>query len=197
LLVHVARLQAGETVLIHAAAGDVGTVTGQLARSLGAKLELGTVGSTAKLAYAASFGYDQVFLREGFVQAVREATGGRGADVVLDPSGERVRSQSLGVLAPFGRLVVFGNASERPEVPLSPNALLAENKAVMGYSMSTLFTSAPESLATTARQALALVATGRIRIDTTAILPLEQAAPAHHRMEERTTTGKVLLWVQA
>jgi len=196
VLVHAARLRAGETVLIHAAAGGVGTIAGQLARHLGAGLVLGTVGSAAKIAYARSFGYDQVVLRDGFVEAVRAATDGRGVDVVLDAAGEPTRGQSLGLLAPFGRLVHFGNASGNPDVPLAPNVLLTGNKGVIGYSITNLSRVAPGHLAATARRAIDLLVTGQIRIDITATLSLEQAALAHRRMESPSHTGKLLLRVQ-
>lgn len=192
-LVHVARLQAGETVLIHAAAGGVGSVAGQLARARGARLVLGTVGSEQKVASAQSAGYDRVFLREGFVEAAHSVTGGRGVDVILDAAGEPTRSQSLSLLAPFGRLVTFGNASGNPEVPVSPNPLLAGNKGILGYSLSALRQDDPSHLVTTARQALDLLVTSQLHIAIAETLPLEQAALAHQRLEDNTTTGKLLL----
>lgn len=94
-LVNLARMQAGETVLIHAAAGGVDSVAGQLARRLGAGRVLGTVGSAQKIAAAQSSGYDQVFLREGFVESVRSATAGRGVDIILDAAGETTRGGPL------------------------------------------------------------------------------------------------------
>lgn len=196
ILVHVARVQAGEAVLIHAAAGGVGSVAGQLARSLGAGLVLGTVGSTQKVAYARTFGYDQVFLRDGFVEAVHSVTKGRGVDVVLDAAGEPTRSQSLSLLAPFGRLVHFGNASGNPDVPISPGTLLTGNKGVLGYSISNLSRVAPEHLAATACRAIDLLVTGQIRLDITETLPLEQASIAHRHLESSTSMGKLLLQVQ-
>ncbi|MBV9231106.1 MAG: zinc-binding dehydrogenase [Chloroflexi bacterium] len=196
MLTYSAHLQAGETILIHSAAGGVGTVAGQLARYLGAGLVLGTVGSEQKIAYARSFGYDHVFLRDGFVEAVQNVTAGRGVDVVLDPSGEPTRSLSLSLLPPFGRLVVFGYASGNPDVPIEPAALMAGNKAVVGYSISALNRTNPEHTAATIRRAIDLLVEGHIRVDITDILPLEQAAIAHRRMESSATTGKLLLQVQ-
>jgi NADPH2:quinone reductase len=195
MLTYSARLQAGETILIHSAAGGVGSIAGQLARYMGAKQVLGTVGNAAKIAYAQSFGYDHVFLREGFVETVQKITAGRGVDIVLDPSGEPTRSQSLSLLAPFGRLVVFGFASGNPDIPIEPRALMAGNKAIMGYSISALTTSSPEHLTTTIRRAIDLLIDGHIRIDITATLPLEQAITAHRQMESTTNTGKLLLRV--
>lgn len=196
MLTYSARLQAGETILIHSAAGGVGSVAGQLARHMGAGLVLGTVGSEQKITYARSSGYDHVFLRDDFVEAVQAVTAGRGVDVVLDPSGEPTRSQSLGLLAPLGRLVVFGYASGNPDVPIAPGALMAGNKAVVGYSISTLNKTNPEHTAATIRRSLDLLVAGHIHIDISDTLPLEQAVIAHHRMESNTSTGKLLLRVK-
>ena len=199
LLVRVARLQRGESVLIHAAAGGVGIIAGQIARHLGAGLIIGTVSSLKKATYARAFGYDQVILRDDFLQGVRGLTSGRGVDIVLEGVGEPARSQSLSILAPFGRLVIFGNTSDsvgRPQdIPLTPGAFLTENKAIMGYSIGSLSSSAPHLVAATARQTLDLIAHSQVKIDITDILPLEQAGEAHRRLESRETTGKLLLRV--
>lgn len=195
-LVNVARLQAGETVLIHAAAGGVGSVAGQLARVLGAGRVLGTVGSAQKIASAQSSGYDQVFLRDGFVESIRSVTEGRGVDIVLDAAGEPTRSQSLSLLAPFGRMVHFGNASGNSDVPIAPGTLLAGNKGVLGYSLSNLRQDNHKHLVATAQRAIDLLVTGQIHIAITDTLPLEQAAAAHQLMESNANTGKLLLQVR-
>lgn len=200
LLVRVARLQKGEGVLIHAAAGGVGTIAGQIARHLGAGLVMGTVSSPQKAAYASKFGYDTVVLYDEFEQRVRELTNGHGVDIVLEAVGEPIRSKSLSILAPFGRLVIFGNASDNAgkvqSMPLEPGDFLTENKAIMGYSIGTLSQSAPHLLAMTVHRALDLVAQSQVKIDITDILPLSQASEAHRLLESRGTTGKLLLRVQ-
>jgi NADPH2:quinone reductase len=193
LLADVARLRPGESVLIHAAAGGVGMVAAQIARHLGAGQIIGTVGSRDKVSYALSAGYDRAVLREDFVQAVQEATGGKGIDIVLDSVGEPARNQSLSLLAPFGRLVVFGNAGGQPDISFTSMGLLAGSKAIMGYSITGLTQLAPQLVAETARKVLPLIANGKVRIDITNILPLEQAAEAHRLMENRAATGKLLL----
>lgn len=199
LLVNVARLRQGEAVLIHAAAGGVGTVAGQLARHLGAGLVLGTVSSPQKAAYAQAFGYDHVLLRDDFLQGTRELTRGRGVDIVLEAIGEPVRSQSLEILAPLGRLVIFGNANDSQgrlqSLPLHPGTAIHDNKAIMGYSLGNLSQTAPHLLAASARQALNLLVQAPIKIDITATLPLAQASEAHRRLEAGATTGKLLLRV--
>ncbi len=193
LLADTARIRPGESVLIHGAAGGIGTTAVQIARHLKAGQIIGSVGSLDKVPYALSFGYDRVIQRENFVQAIQEITEGKGIDIVLDPAGEPTRSQSLSILAPFGRLIVFGNASGQPAVPLLPGDLLINNRAVMGYSLSSLSRSAPHILANTAHKALDLIINGEIRIDITNILPLEQAAEAHRLIESRGSTGKLVL----
>jgi NADPH2:quinone reductase len=199
MLVNVARLRQGESVLVHAAAGGVGTIAGQLARHLGAGLVIGTVSNAKKAAYAQAFGYDHVILREDFLQSTCELTQGRGVDIVLEAIGEPVRSQSLAILAPFGRLIVFGNSNNKQgqphSLPLNPGAAMIENKAIMGYTLGTLSQSAPHQLAASSRQALSLLAQVPIKIDITNILPLEQAAEAHRLLESGKTTGKLLLQV--
>ncbi len=200
LLVRVARLQIGESALIHAAAGGVGTIAGQIARRLGAGLLIGTVSSPQKAVYARRFGYDHVIERDGFVQRVLELTNGRGVDVVLEAIGEPVRSQSLSVLAPFGRLIIFGNSNDdqgRPQsMPLAPGNFMSENKAIMGYSLTSLSRSAPHLIAETAHKTLELIAHEQISIAVTDVLTLEQADEAHRRLESGKTMGKIVLRVR-
>ncbi|GHO69160.1 NADPH:quinone reductase [Ktedonobacter sp. SOSP1-52] len=197
MLVRVAHLQPGETILVHAAAGGVGSIAGQIARHLGAGLVIGTVSSQKKADYAKSFGYDHVILRDDFLQQTQELTQGRGVDVILEAIGEPVRSQSLTVLAPFGRLVIFGNASDEQgrgqSLPQNPGNFLVESKAIMGYSIGVLSATAPHLVADTARRSLELVARSQVKIDITDILPLEQASEAHRRLETGQTMGKLLL----
>ncbi len=196
LLAHAARIQPGETVLIHAASGGVGIAAGQIARALGASLILGTASNDDKAAYARRFGYDHVFPTERFAQSVMEATNGKGIDIALDARGEPTRSQNLTVLAPFGRLVVYGNASNAPEQPVSPSSLWQSNKGVIGYSITSLTQTAPHLVARTVQQVLRLISEGSLKIDVSAVLPLELAAEAHRRIESRSHVGKLLLRVQ-
>ena len=196
LLADVARIRAGETVLIHAAAGGIGSVAVHIARQLGAGQIIGTDGSSEKVAYARSLGYDRVVLRADFAREVQEITEGRGVDIILDAAGEPTRSQNLQLLAPLGRLVLFGNASAQPDLPLMPTDLLANNRAVLGYSFSGLTSLAPHVIAATVRQALTLLANDQVRVIALHKLPLERAAEAHRLIEAGNTTGKLLLQVQ-
>jgi NADPH:quinone reductase len=196
LLTRAGRMRVGESVLIHSASGGVGTAAGQIARALGAGLVLGVTSTAEKAASARAFGYDQVFAGADFEQAVLGATAGRGVDIVLDASGEPTRSQNLPLLARFGRLVVFGNASGTPEKPIAPGELLRSNTSVVGYSITALTQAAPHLVAETAKLALNLLAEGTLTLPISAILPLEQAAEAHRRIEARSHVGKLLLQVR-
>jgi len=195
LLADVARVRAGETILIHAATGGVGSLAVQIARHLGAGQIIGTVGNAEKIAHARALGYDQVVLRADFVREIQQFTEGRGVDIILDAAGEPTRSQSLHLLAPFGRLVIFGNASNQPDLPLLPSDLLANNRAVLGYSFSSLTKRAPHVTATAARQVFDLLVRGLVRVEMPHVLPLEQAAEAHRLIETSNTIGKLLLQI--
>ncbi|GCF09823.1 quinone oxidoreductase family protein [Dictyobacter arantiisoli] len=196
LLTRAGRICEGESVLIHSAAGGVGTVAGQIARALGARLVLGVVSKAEKVAEARSFGYDQVFPVADFEQKVLEATHGKGIDIVLDASGEPIRSRNLPLLARFGRLVVFGNASGNPEKALAPGELLRLNCSVVGYSVSALMKTSPHVVAETAQQVIRLIAESKLKPVISEVLPLEQAAEAHRRIEARSHVGKLLLCVK-
>lgn len=196
LLANAARIRRGESVLIHAASGGVGIAAGQIARALGASLVMGTASTREKAAYARTFGYDHVFPVEGFEQAVLEATAGRSVDIALDSRGEPTRSQNLALLAPYGRLIVYGNAGNTPEQSILPSYLWRTNKAVIGYSITSLSETAPHLIAASVQQVLRLMAEGSLRIDISAVLPLAQTAEAHRRFESRSHVGKLLLRVQ-
>jgi len=193
-LVHdVARVRAGEDVLVHAAAGGVGTVVGQIARRAGAGRVLGVVGTAAKAAFAERFGYDEVLVGERWDEQARAATRGRGLDVVLDSIGGTVRERSFELLAPLGRIVFYGNACDEPEVGFPGSRLRAEVKSTLGFSITALAAAAPERARALAERALAAVARGQLEVPITDVLPLEQAQQAHRLLEGRMTTGKLVL----
>jgi NADPH2:quinone reductase len=197
-LVHeVARLRRGESVLVQAAAGGVGTVAAQVARLAEGGRVLGVAGSERKAAYAESFGFDEVFGPDDWVQRALGATGGRGVDVVLDSIGGEVRRRGFEVLAPLGRLVCFGNASAVQEVGVPGSALRQEVKATMGWSITALAAREPQVVRRIARQALAHYEAGELRVDVTDVFPLAQAARAHRLIESRQAIGKLLLDVGA
>lgn len=189
VLTGAARLRAGDTVLIHAAAGGVGSVAAQIARALGAAAVFGTVGSAEKAAYAKRFGYDAVHLRDGFADRLRDL------DVILDPVGGQTRLRSLALLAPFGRLAVYGEAARESDLTLPVLPFWKSNRSLTGYNIGDLARRAPRTVRGHGLSAFALLASGTIRLDVSAELPLERAAEAHEVMRAARNIGKTLLAV--
>ncbi|MET9079173.1 zinc-binding dehydrogenase [Streptomyces sp. NPDC004232] len=194
LLHEVGRLCDGETVLVQGAAGGVGTVLGQLAKASGAGQVYGVVSGAAKAEYALKYGYDEVFVGD-FADEVRAATGGRGVDLALDPVGGETFQRSLGALAPFGRLISFGNASAAEPWRLGQQELFNGAVSIAGFSILTLAKTAPDTLREIAARAFRMVADGSVHLPITAEFPLTEAAEAHRLMEARSSTGKLLLRV--
>ncbi|MFE8015804.1 zinc-binding alcohol dehydrogenase family protein [Streptomyces antibioticus] len=196
VLAGAARIAAGDTVLVHAAAGGVGSAAAQLARSLGATAVYGTVSTKEKAEYARRFGYDEVFERDGFVEAVRAATSGGGVDIVLDPIGGPTRLASFETLAPFGRVAVYGEAARHPDLSLPVLPVWKNNRVLTGYNIGDLSRRDPELLRRHALAALALAASGAVRIDITAEYELADASRAHRLLEAGANTGKAVLRVR-
>ncbi|GAA0278392.1 zinc-binding dehydrogenase [Actinomadura nitritigenes] len=190
-----ARIEPGETVLVHAAAGGVGSQLGQAARQLGAGRVVGTVGGPAKIETARGFGYDDVVLRDELPDRVADLTGGRGFDVVVDMVGGPARRTSLDALAPMGRMIVMGNASGADDVGVSANELWFTNKSVAGFNLAAFSGAFPADAGRGLRRAVAAAASGDLRVQVEE-LPLEQAAEAHRRIESGATTGKLVLAVR-
>ena len=196
LLADVARLEPGETVLIHAAAGGVGTTAVQMAKILGAGQVIGTVGSESKKEMAQESGYDHVFCyeKENFAEKVKELTNGQGANVILDSLAGRVSLESLECLADYGRLVHFGNSSgEKADFALS--ALHSSCRSVLGFSLGTTRKKRPELLQQTAEYVLSYLAEGSLKMKIGERFPLMEAAHAQAFVESRKSVGKVLLEV--
>lgn len=189
------RIQPGETVLVHSAAGGVGSLAIQLAKLLGAGMVIGTVGDDAKQALARELGCDHVinYRREKFAERVMELTNGAGADVILDAVAGEVFAQSLDCLATFGRLVIYGIASGQPGTALS-NRLHPPCRAVIGYSTGTYRRLKPEALKPAADAVLGYLQAKQLRIIVGGRYQLSQAAAAHRFVESRQSTGKILLF---
>jgi NADPH2:quinone reductase len=192
-------LRAGDTVLVHAAAGATGAAAVQLAAAAGARV-LATAGGAAKVAEARGHGADESWdsRAEGFdvVEAVRGATGGRGVDVVFDPVGGDLFDASRRVVAFEGRYVVVGNASGRvPQLPT--NHLLVKNYAVVGLHWGLYRTEAPEVLLAAHEAVMAEVVAGRLRPAVGAVHPFDQAATAIAALAAGRTSGKQVVAVQA
>ncbi|MFJ7078955.1 zinc-binding alcohol dehydrogenase family protein [Streptomyces sp. NPDC098781] len=193
-LIHeVGRLHAGESVLVHGAAGGIGTAVGQLARAAGAGAVYGVVSTDAKAEYARSHGYDELFRSGTFAEDVRRATGGRGVDLVLDPVGGDTLRRGLDALAVFGRLVSFGNAGGAEPWRTGQSELNVQGRSVGGFSVLALAQSAPDAVRALTQRALRTLADGSVSLPVAAEFPLSDAAGAHRLMGGRTSTGKLLL----
>jgi NADPH:quinone reductase len=186
------RLAAGETVLVHSAAGGIGHLATQLARIEGAGTVIATASSPAKLEFAREHGADAgvCYADPDWPDQVRAVAPG-GVDVVLDAIGGQVTAQSLDLLAPFGRLVFYGAASgELPEAPVSRVLSL---RSVSGFGLLAWRAARPEQARREMTELAGLAAAGRLRATVQATLPLEDAARAHALLEDRTRSGRVLL----
>lgn len=187
------RVEAGETILLHSAAGGVGLIAAQWAKSLGATV-IGTVSTDAKAALAREAGCDHVVVtsREDFVARVKEITGGAGVRVVYDAVGKDTFDGSLDCLAPLGLMVSYGNASG-PVPPVSP--LLLAQKGSLFLTRPTLmtYTARREDLLATAADLFAVVRSGAVKVRIEATYPLHEAAAAHAALEARRTTGSTVL----
>jgi len=190
----VAKLQPGETVLVHGATGGLGSMLGPVAKQLGAEKVIGVVNSDAKAEYARSLGYDEVVRREEVSSRVRSLASDQGVDVIVDPVGGEVRTASLGLLRPLGRLVVVGNASGAGDVHLSANRLWFESTGVLGFTVGGVRRVFPERVRAASREVLGMMARGTLRVDAE-VLPLSRAAEVHRWLEQGGTKGKFVLAV--
>lgn len=193
LLRQVHRVERGEPVLFHAAAGGVGLIAMQWLRAIGARV-IATVGTEEKAVLARVHGADEVivYTRENFAKRTRELTGGAGVPVVYDSVGQATFEGSLDSLRPTGLLVSFGSASG--SVPPFDIAKLA-SKGSLFLTRPTLFsyTARREDLEAGARELFELIANGKVRVGLPRSWPLARAAEAHTELEGRRTTGSVLL----
>ena len=187
------RVEAGETVLLHSAAGGVGLLAVQWAKALGATV-IGTVSTDAKAELARDAGCDHVVVtsRENFVARVDEITGGAGVRVVYDSVGKETFEGSLDCLAPLGLMVSYGNSSG-PVPPFSP--LLLSQKGSLFLTRPTLmaYTARREDLLETAADLFSVIRAGAVKVRIGSTYPLREAAAAHAALEGRRTTGSTLL----
>lgn len=196
-LSHCARLTAGETLVVHGAAGGVGLTAVEIGKRLGATV-IATAGGAEKLKVPAAYGADHLidYRTEDIRERVKALTGGRGADVVYDPVGGDVFDASLRSTAPAGRILVVGFASGTvPQIPA--NILLVKNITVIGYAWGPWRTIAPDALDASFGQLLDWLAAGTIRPHVSRTFPLDQAVDALTALRQRKTTGKVVLTVPA
>ncbi|MFD0695662.1 zinc-binding alcohol dehydrogenase family protein [Paenibacillus sp. GCM10027628] len=197
LLADVARLEPGETVLIHAAAGGIGTTAIQLAKLLGAGSVIGTVGHSKKVDAALNAGADHVISldQEDFADKVNRLTEGKGANVILDSIAGSISERSLLCLAPYGRLVHFGNSSGEMG-HFKTQDLHASCRSVLGFSFGTTRVQRPHLLQNTADRVLNYISKGQLKMNIGKQFALKDAAQAHEWVESRQSTGKVLMNVR-
>jgi NADPH2:quinone reductase len=192
-LIFRANLQAGETLLVHAAAGGVGSAALQIGKALGARV-IATVGGAEKAEIARDLGADEVidYRVDGFVARVNEITDGSGADVIYDPVGGDVFDRSLKCIAWNGRLLVVGFASGRiPE--LKANRILLKNIAVTGIHWGAYLDNEPERVPETFEGLFALYREGRIKPLIFNTYALEDLPSALGELASRKTHGKLII----
>jgi NADPH2:quinone reductase len=191
------HLQPGESVVVHAAAGGVGTIAVQLAKAWGAGRVIAVASTEDKRRLALDLGAD-VAVDAGAADlktALQEANEGRKVDIVLEMVGGSTFDASLAALAPFGRLATFGMASRTPPKPINPGELMAHSRAVIGFWLAHCFTR-PEMLQGPMAELLEMVATGRLRPIVGGSYPLADAPRAHEDLRARRSTGKLVLDVK-
>jgi NADPH:quinone reductase len=189
------RLMPGETVLVHGAAGGIGTSTLRLAPALGAGRTIAVVSTPDKIDVAKAAGATDVVLADGFRDAVAALTHGRGVDIVMDPVGGDRVTDSLRSLAPAGRLLVVGfTGGGIPSVKV--NRLLLNNVDAIGVGWGAWVLSHPGHLAEQWDELEALLASGQVSAPKPQVYPLEQAAQAIASLENRTARGKVVLRIR-
>lgn len=188
------RVQPGDTILIHAAAGGVGLILCQWASSLGARV-IGTVSSEAKadLARAHGCAHPVITTQQDFVAVVKELTDGAMLPVVYDSVGRDTFHKSLDCLRPLGMLVLFGQASGAVE-PIDPN-ILARGSYFLTRPSLGAYIAKRADLEATASELFSAVESGAVKIVVNQTYPLQDAAQAHRDLESRRTTGSTVLTV--
>ncbi len=184
----VAHLNRGEDILVHAAAGGLGSQFGQVARVLGAGRVVGVVGSEEKRQTASDLGYDEVWLRDEVAEAPR-----RQFDVVVDPVAGPGRLTSLGLLRLGGRLLAVGDAAQAGDQLISSNTLWFSGIGVLGFNLGALSAERPDTVGAYLRRALALVASGEIQVRVSDQVPIQHAPKVLTALRTGNTVGKTVL----
>lgn len=187
------KVQPGDTVLWHAAAGGVGLIACQWLSSMGATV-IGTVGSDEKAAIAKAHGCTHTinYRSENFVERVKEITGGQGVPVVYDSVGKDTWDGSLDCLAPFGLMVSFGNASGAVP-PVNLGVLAPKGSLYVTRPTLMTYTAKREDLVASAAELFQMVGSGKVKIEVNQTYPLAETAQAHRDLEARKTTGSTVL----
>ena len=189
-----AKLAAGESVVVHAAAGGVGSLAVQLGRPFGAGRVIATASSEAKRELALELGADVAVDvgREDLKDALIEANLGERVDVVLEMAGGRVFDASLDALAPFGRLVTYGIASREPNT-VATGALMRKSRSVVGFWLMHCLRRPAELVDAPLRELFGRAAAGELRVVEGETYPLSEVRRAHEDLQARRTAGKLLL----
>lgn len=189
------QVKAGETVLFHAAAGGVGLIACQWAKSLGATV-IGTVGSEEKAELAKAHGCDHpiVYTRENFVERLREITGGAMVPVVYDSVGQDTFMASLDCLRPRGLMVLFGQSSGAVD-PIDLNILAQKGSLYVTRPTLKTYTEKRADVLAMAQELFDAVLSGAVKIEVNQVYPLKDAAEAHRDLQARITTGSTILTV--
>lgn len=189
------KLKAGETALVHAAAGGVGLLLVQMARAIGARV-IGTVSSAEKEKLAREAGADEVvvFTQQDFESEVKRLTGGKGVEVVYDGVGKATFERNLNVMRLRGMLVLYGMSSG-PVPPVDPAKLSEKGSLYMARTTLAHFTATRDELLARTSALFGMIAEGKLKLHIAKTYPLAQAAQAHRDMEARTIAGKQLLVV--
>ena len=187
------RLDKGETVLVHAAAGGVGLLAVQLAKLFGAGKVIATASTTEKLQLAKEMGADDLvnYTEDGWENKIRELTKGTGVNVALEMAGGDVFHKTLNCLAPFGRLVIYGVASGvMPK--FYPSKLMKRNQSVIGFFLPQIMKN-PDLYLVSLKELLKFAEQGEIKTTIGKTYPLEEASHVHEILQGRKTTGKLIL----
>ncbi|MEV6906454.1 NADPH:quinone oxidoreductase family protein [Amycolatopsis sp. NPDC051071] len=189
------HLESGETVVVHAAAGGVGSIAVQLAKAWGAGRVIATASSDEKRALALELGADVAIdsRAEDMTEALREANGGKRVDIVLDMTGGTVTDQSIAALAPFGRLAFYGMASRKQPKPIEARNLLEHSTTVSGMWLPHVFKLPGNVFGRALDELFSLALAGQVRAVDGGEYALSDARAAHEALRSRGTTGKLLL----
>lgn len=187
------RLEEGETVLVHAAAGGVGSLAVQLAKLFGAGKVIATASTTEKLTFAEEMGADHLvnYTEEGWEKKVRELTDGKGVDVALEMVGGDIFQKTVKCLAPFGRLVIYGAASGE-QAEFYPSTLMRRNQSVVGFFLPQIMNK-PTLFQESLEELLLYVNKGKLKLTIGGIYSLADAAEVHRKLQGRETKGKLVL----
>lgn len=193
LLKTMGHLEKGQSVVVHAAAGGVGTIAIQLAKLWGAKV-IAVTSTDKKAELAKSLGADVVVDANNpeLAKVIRAANGGRGVDLVLEMVGGKTFDESLRALGTFGKLITFGMAARQAPTPIHPGALMDGSKTVAGFWLINCF-GKKELLNDVIDELFTLISDGKLKPVIGGTYPMSKAADAHRSMLARETTGKILL----